>query len=42
MAGIVGEPLNTYVSNQIKERQRVQGKFKRSAADISYLNNRDS
>ena len=42
MAGIVGEPLNTYVSDQIKERQRVQGKFKRSTADISYLNNRDA
>ena len=42
MAGIVGEPLNSWVRDQVKERQRIHGKFNRDAADISYLNNRDA
>lgn len=40
MAGIVGEPLNPWVRDQIIDRQKIHGKFNRSAADISYLNNR--
>ena len=42
MAGIVGEPLNRWVSDQIKERQKLQGKFNRDIKDVNYLNNKNS
>ena len=37
MAGIVGEPLNKWVNDQIKERQKIQGKFNRGVQDVHYL-----
>ena len=36
---IIGESLEGYVDNQIKVRQELQGKLKRSRTDISLLSN---
>ena len=37
--GIIGESIETYVSNQIEDRQKLQGKQNRSPQDLSLLSN---
>jgi hypothetical protein len=43
MAGnLIGEPFEDYVNEQIKRRQKIQGKSERTLDEIQYLSNRNA